>query len=271
MVSVPGGCFQMGSNKGYEDPNYMDETPPHKHCVDSFYLDKYEASNAEFKKWWDATGGTPAELMPLDHPVASNTRQDYYTNPAYADYPAVSMTWFHARDFCKDQGKRLPTEAELEYALRGKRSLDYGQGNAAFDKQNANAFNPSGDTLPVKDGVPAWSGAYHLGDNVGEWTSDCYNANAYQHVGKTGHKAPNCTPSVRSVVLGKGMNFGVDVPFTATTKLAEKSNSFNDRTGIRCAKDDSSISSTSKKMEKQTQDAQRLKTNLILKKHSKGH
>ncbi len=89
MVLIPGGWFNMGSNRR------ADERPVHRVYVKSFYMDKYEVTVADYRRFSIATG----RRMPL---------QPYWNKD---DHPVVNVTWYDARAYAKWTGKRLPTEA----------------------------------------------------------------------------------------------------------------------------------------------------------------
>jgi hypothetical protein len=101
MVSIPAGDFLMGSDNG--DP---DESPIHKVYLDAFYIDIYEVTNSQYKKFIDATGHKPPRFW-----------NDPKCNAP--DQPVVGVIYQDAMDYCKWAGKRLPTEAEWEKSARG--------------------------------------------------------------------------------------------------------------------------------------------------------
>ncbi len=97
MVLVEGGRFNMGRN------DFLSQTG-HRVYVSSFFMDKYEVTVAQYRKFCNATGRTmPAE--PLWQ--------------ASEDHPIVNVSWDDASAYARWAGKRLPTEAEWEYAARG--------------------------------------------------------------------------------------------------------------------------------------------------------
>jgi sulfatase modifying factor 1 len=153
MVLIPGGKFLMGSDKFYPE-----EKPVHEVTVDSFYIDKYEVTNGEYRKFVKETGYvTIAErpLDPKDYPDADPkllvpgalvfqkseravNLNDYHNWWAWVpgaswqhphgpgsnlfelkDHPVVHIAYEDAEAFAKWAGKELPTEAEWEFAARG--------------------------------------------------------------------------------------------------------------------------------------------------------
>jgi sulfatase modifying factor 1 len=141
MVLVPTGCFLMGSARGYED-----EVPVHEVCLNAFWIDRFEVTNASYGS------------------------SGYFDGP---NRPREEVTWFDARDFCERRGARLPTEAEWEYAARGPQSWVYPWGDS-FDGANATyEGNSRGKTTDVgiRMGGASWVGALDMSGNVWEWVS----------------------------------------------------------------------------------------------------
>jgi len=160
MVLIEGGKFIMGRNNGDAD-----ERPEHEVDVASFYLDKYEVTNRQYKAFIDATG----------HAAPGHWRVNSSYDPAEADVPVTNVTWNDARDYAQWKGKRLPKEAEWEYAARsGSKELLYPWGNE-FVQGNANVYR-QGNSRPApvgsytKDSTPA--GIFDLAGNVSEWVDD---------------------------------------------------------------------------------------------------
>jgi formylglycine-generating enzyme required for sulfatase activity len=100
MVPVPGGTYIMGSEGGDSD-----EQPAHEVKIASFYIDAHEVTNRQFKYFLEETGHPkPGFWHPdLDRP----------------EDPVVGVSWSDAAAYASWANKRLPTEAEWEYAARG--------------------------------------------------------------------------------------------------------------------------------------------------------
>ncbi len=150
MVFVEGGTFQMGSNSDYDD-----EKPVHTVTVSSFYMDKTEVTQAEYRK---VMGKNPSKFSGCD------------------DCPVENVSWHDANEYAKKVGKRLPTEAEWEYAARGgNKSKGYRySGSNDLDAVGWYDNNSSGKTHPVAQKQPNELGLYDMSGNVWEWCSDRY-------------------------------------------------------------------------------------------------
>ena len=132
MVFIKGGCFIMGN-----DYAQADEKPEHEVCLNDFYMDKFEVTQA---RWEKVMGFNPSKFLGPNLPV----EQVNYQN---------------VQKFIKKSGGncRLPTEAEWEYTARGGAETRYFWG-----------------TQPVGSKVPNQFGLYDMMGNVWEWVDDWY-------------------------------------------------------------------------------------------------
>lgn len=186
MRFVPAGEFTMGSNADYAFQIcekfrggckldwFMNEEPHHKVILDSFYMDKYEVTNSQYKACVEAG----ACLSPTSF---SATRSNYYDNSQYDNYPVIFIYWNYAKTYCEWRGGNLPTEAQWEKAARGTdgRSYPWGEG---IDCSKANYYSCKEDTIKVgsyENGVSPY-GIYDMAGNVWEWVADWYSETYYQ-------------------------------------------------------------------------------------------
>jgi formylglycine-generating enzyme required for sulfatase activity len=165
MLLIPAGEFQMGSN------DYDNEKPIHTVYLDAFYIDKYEVTNAQYKKFMDATGH----------------EAPYYWNDSSLNapnQPVVGVNWNDAKAYADWAGERLPTEAEWEKSARGGLvDKNYPWGNT-LTHDDANYDGTGGKdvwdgTSPVGSFKPNGYGLYDMAGNVWEWCADWYGSNYY--------------------------------------------------------------------------------------------
>lgn len=171
MVYVPAGAFMMGSGDGASD-----EQPLHQVFLDAYWIDRTEVTNAQY--------ALCVEDGPCQAPESSRSysRDRYYGDEAFADYPVISVSWSDADAYCTWRDARLPTEAEWEKAARGVDQRTYPWGNGAPTCENVN-FNIDcvGDTSKTSS-YPAGAGPYNAVDmagNVWEWVADWYQSDYY--------------------------------------------------------------------------------------------
>jgi len=190
MVAIPAGYFMMGDNDGKDN-----EKPIHKVYVNAFGMDKYEVTVAQYQRFIEATG----------HRLPENWNEQLQ-NP---NRPAANVDWNDANAYSNWAGKRLPTEAEWEYAARGgntgvegKPHYKYPWGNEADStKANFDADSSRGRQwerweiakLYLKDVGSYSPNGYRLFDmagNVWEWCADWSDPNYYKTSPERNPKGP---------------------------------------------------------------------------------
>jgi formylglycine-generating enzyme required for sulfatase activity/serine/threonine protein kinase len=175
MVLVPGGEFRMGERNA-------SWWPAHTVMVDDFYIDQFEITNARYSEC-EKAGGCDRRSDPNRK---SYTRESYYGNMAYDDYPVIYVSWYEAQSYCKWRDARLPTEAEWEKAARGGEKYNtYPWGDATpkceFGAVNGAKFNDSKDcnhtdTERIGSYGDNGYGLYDMAGNVFEWVDDWYKS-----------------------------------------------------------------------------------------------
>ena len=231
MVWIPGGTFWMGC----ETCNMPDALPMHPVTLDGYWMDKTPVTNAEFEKFVKATGyktvaekrpdpkdfpGVPEENLvpgcsvfsPPDHDVSLDNHLQWWryvpgANWLHPDgpnsnikgkekHPVVHIAWEDAAAYAKWAGKRLPTEAEYEFAARGgldrklyawgdelkpngKWASNIWQGNFPVQNTGEDGYVR---TSPVSAFPSNGFGLYDMGGNVWQWCSDWYRPDYYEKI-----------------------------------------------------------------------------------------
>jgi len=170
MVMVSAGAYPIGRDNGSDL-----EKPQRKVDLPAFFIDRTEVTNADYKKFVDATSHKPPSNWPGGNYPADR-----------ASYPVTGIKWVDADAYAKWAGKRLPTEAEWEAAARGSDGRRYPWGNdwraglanieIKTSKKYAEKDYPD-EIKPVgqyANGASA-AGALDMIGNVWEYTADEFN------------------------------------------------------------------------------------------------
>ena len=178
MVLIPAGSFQMGSA---DEESHDHEQPVHTVHLDAFYMDEYEVTNAQFKAFVDANPHWQKDQIEdrLHLERYLITWEDNTYPPGKANHPVTWVSWYAAMAYAEWAGKRMPTEAEWEYAARGGLAgQKYPWGNI-LSHADANYGEHVGDTIPVGQYAANGYGLYDMAGNVWEWCLDEYDADFY--------------------------------------------------------------------------------------------
>ncbi|KXK12429.1 MAG: serine/threonine protein kinase [Chloroflexi bacterium OLB14] len=171
-IYIPEGTFRMGAMDTEEE---RDEVPSHNVTLKAFWIDKFEVTNGMYFNCVKAGACEPPQYL------KSETRDSYFGNAEFNDFPVVYVTSYQAELYCKWAGRRLPTEAEWERAARGDDFRTYPWGDDRPDSSRGNFNFIVGDTTRVGS-YPAGAspfGVLDMAGNVAEWVADYYDANYY--------------------------------------------------------------------------------------------
>jgi formylglycine-generating enzyme required for sulfatase activity len=219
MVIVPAGEFWMGA-----DDRDDDEKPRRRVYLDRYAIDRYEVTNAQYRRFVDATGhATPRFSAPVDPGTL--------TGPAQ---PVVGVTWHDAEAYCRWAGKRLPTEAEWEKAARGVDGRTYPWGDR-WDPSRANSKESGlGGTAPVGSYPRGASpyGVHDMAGNVWEWVADWYAADYYRRSMPRNPMGPDA--GTWKVLRGGAWGYLPSLLRT-TARLSTTPDLHNTVVGFRCA------------------------------------
>jgi len=169
MVEIPEGPFKMGSNNG----DY-DEAPEHQVYLATFYIDKYEVTQAEYDRFVRATKRGKPFVPVFDDDISKILKPEL---------AAMGMSWADAAAYCQWGSKRLPTEAEWEKAAKGEGNRKYPWGDT-LAPLDANLDGEEDGYIylapPGKfEAGRSPYGLYDMAGNVAEWVHDTYDDKYY--------------------------------------------------------------------------------------------
>ena len=192
MVLIPAGEFQIGNDK---DRANNQETPMNAVYVDTFCIDKYPVTNAQYKKFidvnpqwckpskWDKQNRSKKKILSVYRKFHG---VDYLKNwnlnnfpVGKADHPVTHVSWYAAMAYAEWAGKRLPTEAEWEKAARGGVTGQKYPWGDFLDSNYVYCGKNVGETTSVGKYPANNYGLHDIVGNVWEWCLDEYSAIFY--------------------------------------------------------------------------------------------
>lgn len=221
MVRIPAGVFPMGDRNGEPE-----EYPERQIALNDFSMDRFEVTNEAYQACTRAKACDPAPYL----------EDEALGKP---NHPVVGVTWDDAVRFCKWVGKRLPSEAEWEYAAKGTDHRKW-PWEGAFDPKKANTNLPGdfhGRTAPV-DAYEAGTSPFGLSQmagNAAEWTSDYFDPTFYRKTKESNDPAGPKSGRERVVRGGSYRDSAHTVRVAA--RRPKIPTEVDNTIGFRCAKD----------------------------------
>ena len=217
IVTIPEGMAYVDGGQ-YTRVNLnakKNEKSEHIVALGSYLIDKTEVTQREYRH------------------VMGKFASDY---SGCMECPVENVSWYDAMDYAKKIGKRLPTEAEWEFAARGGKNYNKSNSYSGSNKINDVAwFLANTDSKqPVGKKKPNELGIYDMSGNVWEWCSDWYHDDYFQIASKTNPTGPDY--GTERVVRG-GSWFSNDVFCDVTRRYKLKPDYRDTNFGFRCVKD----------------------------------
>lgn len=219
-ILIPAGEFTMGRDGSRE------EYTPHQVKLSAFYIDKHEVTNAQYHDFCVATDRELPVFWGLDR---------FRCSLDYPDHPVVGVSQGDALKYAEWVGRRLPTEAEWEYAARGGlEKLSYDSGDV-LDDEGANTKSAKLDgPVAVGSFKPNGYGLFDTVGNVREWVSDYYSMDYFADSPVDNPQGP---PQTRWRVVKGGGWFSGKSCNMVHVRNALKSSWCDFNVGFRCARD----------------------------------
>ncbi|HEY6081024.1 MAG TPA: bifunctional serine/threonine-protein kinase/formylglycine-generating enzyme family protein [Polyangiaceae bacterium] len=261
MVLIPAGQYFMGSDAKDAFPN---QKPSHNVTLDGFCIDLYEVTAKQYRDCSDV-GKCRRATPEVEWPNINASDKKVYSplctlaDPAKGEHPMNCLSWEMASTFCKNTDRRLPTEAEWEYATRGPDGRVYPWGDdaptaqhlnacgsecLAWAKQNKVAQQFPGALYPADDGYATTApvgkfpagrsrfGPYDVVGNVWEWVADWDGA--YQASDQKNPSGPDS--GQKRVIRGGAWNGSFPEWLHPAFRYAQDPKAQSHGIGFRCAK-----------------------------------
>lgn len=234
LLYVPAGEFIRGNDNSREN----DEKPALPIYLDAFWIDKTEITNAMYRRCVEAGQcKTPV-------PRSSETRNSYYANRQFNNFPVINVSWDDAYAYCAWAGRRLPTEAEWEKAASwdemNQQKLTYPWGgdnsiSCSLANYNGHTAGCENDTTQVgsyESGASPY-GVLDMAGNVWEWVYDNYDPGFYDDPGTDLNPQRTIANSDYRVVRGGSWSDSADI-LHAANRFRVDENTQQNNLGFRC-------------------------------------
>ncbi|MEM7331441.1 MAG: formylglycine-generating enzyme family protein [Chloroflexota bacterium] len=249
IVWIPNGSFRMGASQDNQFAN-EDEQPIHEVTLNSFYMDQYEVSVAQYARFLNDVGdyvegcfGYTCLLTNFeteDSHLLVQLNNQYEAEPGFENHPINHVSWHGAKAYCEWANGRLPTEAEWEYAAKGETNALFPWGDALPSPDMA-LFNTTFDQMVPVGSFSQGNSPFEIYDMAGsvwEWVADSYDTFYYVYSPSGNPLSPNDDVRLPRVVRG-GSYATSALELRTTNRASQSATEFRkiSDVGFRCAAD----------------------------------
>lgn len=261
-------CTTRDKGTGCNEADSQDSLPRHQVTLNVYQMDKYEVTYSQYvaflntlgpNKHLTGCGGNPCVIINGPKNVTKGSDPGSYvsfdkdnkiytvTTKFYSDHPVAFVTWYGAASYCKAVGRRLPTEAEWEHAVRTPDDAQKDNNHiypwgSVWDETKAKTSRPQKDlgSVPVTQykGDVTHDGIYDMAGNVSEWVFDWYDPNYYKTAAASGISPQGPASGAKNTKVFRGGNWD-SIPMFARAMQRRDMDPTNGTgaVGFRCAAD----------------------------------
>lgn len=231
LVLIPGGAFMMGSEEGNSN-----ELPVRNIKISPFYLERHVVTNKQFRSFLTANA-----QWQKDNVIERLVDGDYLNIWKGINYPAglddysvINVSWYAARAYAEWAGRRLPTEAEWEFAAGGREHFKWSLGNTFEERKYSFAFFDDPVGFQVSSLPPNSYELYEMSGGVWEWVEDSYEVDSYLRIAA---KNPLHRVGVRKSLRGGANTFDNPNYLRCAVRGSNDATACHEDYGFRCAMD----------------------------------
>ena len=182
LVLIKGGEFERSGRYFTSQSAELAERTGDKYRVKvpAFYIEKYKVTNAEYCRFLNAGNPGYWNWSSWNQAIARNADGRFVVAKGHEKRPVVGVNWYQASGYTKWMGRRLPTEAEWEFAAGGSEGRTFPWGNESPDETRGHFV---GKEYAAVDAHPAGAtpeGIFDLAGNAAEWCADFYDDTYYE-------------------------------------------------------------------------------------------
>jgi formylglycine-generating enzyme required for sulfatase activity len=188
MVRIKGGEFERAGRYFTSQSAELGERTGDKYRVNvpAFHIDKYKVTNTEYCKFLNAGNPGYWNWAPWNQFITRNDEGEFAVAEGHEKRPVVGVNWYQAMGYAKWMGRRLPTEAEWEFAAGGAEGRTYPWGKEAPDDTRGHFVGKEYASVDAHPAGATPEGVFDFAGNAAEWCADFYDDTYYEKAPEDG-------------------------------------------------------------------------------------